>query len=223
MKILQSLFEKPWLAQAGEAVMPQTSGLMPQRIALRFFLAAVSVLFFLFIITFLSRSQYPDFVPLAGQPWQPFTDSGQLWINSAILLLASLAMQWGVYSSARGQLNASLVALILALLFTVAFMLAQFMVWQQLMALGYYVGSNPANSFYYLLTAIHALHLFGGLLVLLAVIYRFFRSAALPRLHNSLALCASYWHYLLVLWMILFLLLTSRSETYAAIAALCGF
>lgn len=223
MKILHSLFEKPWLAQAGEAALPQTAGLVPQRIALRFFLAAVSVLFFLFIITFLSRSQFPDFIPLAGQPWQPFTDSGQLWINSAILLLASLAMQWGVYSSARGQLNASLVALILALLFTVAFMLAQFMVWQQLMALGYYVGSNPANSFYYLLTAIHALHLFGGLLVLLAVIYRFFRSAALPQLHNSLALCASYWHYLLVLWMILFLLLTSRSETYAAIAALCGF
>ncbi|WP_339673146.1 cytochrome c oxidase subunit 3 [Dasania marina] len=223
MKLLHSLLEKPWLTQTGAAVIPQTSSAIPQRIALRFFLGAVSVLFLLFIVTFLSRSQFPDFIALSGQPWQPFTDSSQLWINSAILLAASLAMQWGVYSSARGQLNASIVALLLALLLTVAFVLAQVMVWQQLMSLGYYMNSNPANSFYYLLTAIHALHLLGGLMVLLRAVYQFSRSAALPQLHNTLALCASYWHYLLLLWMLLFLLLTSRSETYAALAALCGF
>ena len=55
------------------------------RIALRFIMAIVSVLFFLFIITFLSRSQYPDFEALAGSPGNPFTDPTRLWLNTVLL------------------------------------------------------------------------------------------------------------------------------------------
>ena len=80
MKALRILRDKPWLQE------PATAGHSPEyggpdtaaaaRIALRFIMVIVSVLFFLFIITFLSRSQYPDFEALAGAPWQPFTDAG---------------------------------------------------------------------------------------------------------------------------------------------------
>ena len=66
------------------------------RIMLRFILGIVGVLFFLFIITFLSRSQYPDFQALAGAPWQPFTDPSRLWFNTALLACASFAIQFGL-------------------------------------------------------------------------------------------------------------------------------
>ena len=57
-------------------------------------MAIVSVLFFLFIITFLSRSQYPDFEALAGAPWQPFTDPSRLWFNTALLAWPAWPCSW---------------------------------------------------------------------------------------------------------------------------------
>ena len=76
MNILKILRDKPWLHSTASATLEQYSGPDPvaaSQIMLRFVLAIVGVLFFLFIITFLSRSQYPDFEALAGSPWQPFT------------------------------------------------------------------------------------------------------------------------------------------------------
>jgi cytochrome c oxidase subunit 3 len=223
MRIIDSLMEKPWLAHTGDLVLPQTSSVLPQRIALRFFLAAVSVLFFLFIVTFLARSQFADFIPLSGQPWQPFTDASQLWLNTGILLLASCGIQWAVYSSSRQAFNSSVITLGLVIALTILFLVAQYRVWQQLMALGFYMQGNPANSFYYLLTALHGMHLIGGLWVLARATIIFMMRRDLNQLHQTLSLCASYWHYLLVVWVILFTLLTSSSKTYAAIATLCGF
>lgn len=223
MKVIDTLSEKPWLAEINTVAYSQKSNVIPERIALRFFLGAVSILFFLFIVTFLSRSQFPDFQALSGQPWQPFTDVSQLWLNSFLLLMASIALQWGVIASQRKQLNSSIMAIFLGFLLSIAFIVAQLFVWEHLMSLGYYVGSNPANSFYYMLTAIHGLHLIGGLFVLAKVIVIFWTTQSLERLNKSLSLCATYWHYLFVVWLLLFALLTSSSDTYKTIAALCGF
>ena len=77
MNIFKTLGQKPWLEDANPALplntVPEVDTNAAASIVLRFIMAIVSVLFFLFIITFLSRSQYPDFQALAGQPWQPFT------------------------------------------------------------------------------------------------------------------------------------------------------
>jgi cytochrome c oxidase subunit 3 len=223
MSLFHSLTEKPWLAEVGAVAENQSGTLSSERIALRFFLGAVSILFFLFIITFLSRSQFPDFIPLSGQPWQPFTDASQLWINTSILVMASIAMQAGVIAAKKMYRVGAVVAVFVALLMSVGFITAQMMVWQQLSDLGFYVSGNPANSFYYLLTAIHGVHLLGGVAVLLRCSYRFFSNQSMEQLQATLSLCASYWHYLLVLWLVLFSLLTSSADTYAYIAALCGF
>jgi cytochrome c oxidase subunit 3 len=114
-------------------------------------------------------------------------------------------------------------ALIVAVIFTTVFLFAQLLVWQQLINLGYLVASNPANSYFYLFTAVHGLHLIGGLLVLARVIFRSRKTSTQTSLVISTSLCASYWHYLLVVWLLLFGLLTSTPTTYKTLAALCGF
>ena len=134
-----------------------------------------------------------------------------------------MSIQWGILATAKNQFNSSVIAVILTLSFSLCFLFSQYWVWQQLMALGYYVNSNPANSFYYLLTAIHGLHLLGGMVVLLRAAVKFYQIKSLLSLNQSLSLCATYWHYLFILWLVLFSLLTSKTETYSAIAALCGF
>ena len=225
MKVLKTLGTKPWLHDAtGNAALP--AGPDPQaasRIALRFFLAIVGVLFFLFIITFLSRSQYPDFEALAGAPWQPFTDPGRLWFNTSLLALASVAMQFGLRGARLGRLNLTVAGVSASVLFTVAFLAAQFDLWLHLQAMGFYVNSNPANSYFYLLTAVHGLHMMGGLIVLSNVVFRVWYDNEPESLSGPLQLCTTYWHFLLGVWLVLFALLTSSPSTINALAAMCGF
>jgi cytochrome c oxidase subunit 3 len=227
MKALKILLDKPWLHEpAAAGIAPQYSGpdtAAASRTALRFFLAVVSVLFFLFIITFLSRSQYPDFEALAGAPWQPFTDASRLWFNTAILACASLAMQLGLGGARKGKLNVAVVGISAAVFFTVFFLLAQLDLWQYLQSMGFYIDGNPANSYFYLLTTVHGLHLVGGLVVLANVVFRLWYDSNSNALSAPLQLCTTYWHFLLGVWLVLFALLTSRPETINALAAMCGF
>ena len=225
MNIFRALFDKPWLHPATAGTAPQ-GGPDPQaaaRVMLRFFLAIVGVLFFLFIITFLSRSQYPDFEALAGPPWQPFTDPSRLWFNTALLACASLAMQWGLGGTRAGKLNVTVAGVSAAVFFTVLFLVAQFDLWLHLQSMGFYMNGNPANSYFYLLTAVHGLHLVGGLVVLTNVVFRVWYDNSPDTLTAPLQLCTTYWHFLLGVWLVLFALLTSTPETINTLAAMCGF
>jgi cytochrome c oxidase subunit III len=226
MNILRILRDKSWLHPTAAATAAQYSGpdtAAAARIMLRFILAIVGVLFFLFIITFLSRSQYPDFVALAGPPWQPFTDPSRLWFNTALLACASLAIQWGLGGTRSGKLNVTVMGISVAVFFTVLFLVAQLDLWWRLQSMGFYINGNPANSYFYLLTAIHGLHLMGGLIVLANVVFRVWYDNSLDTLAAPLQLCTTYWHFLLGVWLVLFALLTSRPETINALAAICGF
>ena len=226
MNIFRTLAQKPWLPQpaAAEGFTPQVQHSAPAgRIALRFFLAMVTIIFFLFTLTFLSRSTYPDFVALAGQPWQPLSDPTQLWLNTAVLVLSSLSMQWGVFAARKTSFNVTVIAMAIGGCFAVLFLFGQLWVWQDLMSLGYYVASNPANSYFYLLTAMHGLHVLGGLVALAIVIQRLWQGATAEKTAASMGLCATYWHFLLLVWVVLFGLLASSPDTYATLAKLCGF
>ena len=226
MNIFRTLMEKPWLAQPAGAEGLEAEEQVtapPGRIALRFFLAVVTIIFFLIILTFLSRSTYPDFQALAGEPWQPFSDPWQLWLNTGVLVLSSVAMQWGVFASRKTSFNTTVIAMALGGGFAIMFLLGQLWVWQDLMSLGYYVASNPANSYFYLFTSIHGVHLLGGLVALGGVTSRLWHGASPEKTTASMQLCATYWHFLLLVWLVLFSLLASSPETYATLAKLCGF
>ena len=225
MSLFRSLRDKPWEqpATAGGApgYIPDTQA--ASRTALRFVLAMVGVIFFLFIITFLSRSQYPDFEALAGAPWQPFSDPSRLWFNTALLACASLGMHMGRNGARRGRLNASVIGISAAVLFTVLFLAAQFDLWLYLQSMGFYVNSNPANSYFYLLTAVHGLHMIGGRVVLANVVFRVWYDNEPASLAPPLRLCTTYWDFLFGVWLVLFALLTSSPATINALAAMCGF
>jgi cytochrome c oxidase subunit 3 len=107
--------------------------------------------------------------------------------------------------------------------FSVLFLVAQFDLWLRLQSMGFYMNSNPANSYFYLLTAVHGLHLIAGLVVLTNVVFRVWYDNNVDSLTAPLQLCTTYWHFLLAVWLVLFMLLTSSPETINTLAALCGF
>ncbi len=226
MSFFKTLAEKPWQPQTAGAKFENAEYIatrIPEKTALKFFLAVVGIIFFLFTVTFLARTQYPDFQPLAGEPWQPFTDASQLWFNTGILLFASVVMHLTMKLSQQKNMSGVIIGLIATFMMTVLFLVGQIAVWKQLYALGYFIDTNPANSYFYLFTCVHGLHLVGGLFAFARVIIPFFATRSFENLSKGLSLCKTYWHFLFLIWILLFALLTSSSETYNTIAALCGF
>ena len=225
MSFFSTLGEKPWLAQTGEipVISYAEQNILKGKTALKFFLAVVGVIFFLFTVTFLARTQFPDFMALSGEPWQPFTNPVQLWYNTIALLLGGIALQWAKLSAKADQLNRALAGIIIGIFFSLAFLIGQLLVWNQLYDLGYVLTSNPANSYFYLFTAVHGLHILGGLAALSNVTFQFIRKNSLTKLSSGISLCTTYWHFLFVVWLLLFGLLTSSPDTYKTIAQLCGF
>ena len=86
----------------------------------------------------------------------------------------------------------------------VVFLVGQCEAWLQLRSQGFYLPTNPGSSFFYLLTAIHGLHLLGGIGGLIAVIRKLQRGG-LRR--STLDATSHYWHFMSILWLYLLLLI----------------
>jgi cytochrome c oxidase subunit III len=99
----------------------------------------------------------------------------------------------------------------------ITFLVGQLLAWQQLRAAGYFVASNPANSFFYLITAAHGLHLVGGLVALGRTTAKAWRGAEMAQMRLNVELCAIYWHFLLLVWLALLGLLTGWTDNFVDI------
>ncbi len=202
MNIFEELRQKPWTAE--QAVLDDAHDgsayvLAKSKLGLRVLLTSITVLLSLFVIAYSDRMAVSDWHPLP-EPWL-------LWLNTAVLILSSVAMQRGVNAARQRHIEGVKTNLLAAGGCAFAFLLGQLFVWQQLIALGYFAAANPANAFFYLLTAVHGVHLLGGLVAWGRVVKRLGRAPDTVRLRESMELCATYWHYLLIVWLVFFILL----------------
>ena len=202
MNLFQQLTEKPWVTTHGTVVAFHAGRAFPlptAKIGLRVFLVVITVLFSLLVVAYGDRMAAADWRPLA-EPWL-------LWLNTAMLILSSVAFQWAWVSARRGQRDGVRVDLLAAGGFAFAFLVGQLLVWQQLAALGYFAATNVAAAFFYLITMLHALHLLGGMVAWGRTTAKVWRGAEVDEVRLSVELCAVYWHFLLVVWLVLFSLL----------------
>ncbi len=94
--------------------------------------------------------------------------------------------------------------LIIAFL-AVVFIIGQVIAWRQLIAQGYFFNSNIANSYFYLFTTLHVLHLVGGLFFLKKATQKVYNeNIRAPSIQSSVKLCGIYWHFLFLVWVVLF-------------------
>ncbi len=199
----QSLNTQPWDAsdpvenQPGRGVI----NVDPAKVGLISFIAVVTSLFALFLSAYMMRMNLGD--------WRPLAEPNLLWLNTVVLVLASAAFQLTRGAATKGRLPVVKAGLIAGGICTTLFLAGQLVAWQQLNANGYFMASNPANSFFYLLTALHGLHLLGGMWVWGRTSIRLFAGADAESVRLSVELCAVYWHYLLLVWIGLFALLLS--------------
>ena len=83
------------------------------------------------------------------------------------------------------------------------FLAGQLLLWQQYQAAGYYLAANPANAFFYLLTGVHGLHLIGGEIASTRAVGQLGVRGDEQRAARNIQLCAIYWHFLLLVWVLL--------------------
>jgi cytochrome c oxidase subunit 3 len=139
-----------------------------------------------------------------------------------MLVLSSLAMQWARMSVGREDLDGVRFGQTAALVFALQFIGGQILAWHQLDALPAFDITNPAIAFFYMITGIHALHILGGLAVASWTCVRAWQGTDLGRLRRPVELCTVYWHFLLIVWLILFGLLFSGNDNLGILLALCG-
>jgi cytochrome c oxidase subunit 3 len=142
-----------------------------------------------------------------GVGWCHLTIPPILWINTLVLVAASFALQLASRAVGRGQRMMAQLALTAGGALSIAFLAGQVAGWQAVGPSLYFIQGSPAIAFFYVLTIAHGLHLIGGLYVLGRSAMRFAGGAELIDLRQSLQLCSIYWHFLLLVWLVVFAVL----------------
>ena len=193
----QSFNTQPWVAEAVEDREFQAPfNARPKVIALTTFMAVATSFFALILSAYSLRMDYGD--------WVPLTEPQLLWLNTGVLVLASVMFQWTRNAAMRGDSSIVKPGLVASGLLTLGFLAGQWIVWLQLNAAGQFITSNPSNAFFYLLTALHGLHILGGMYVWARACIRLFGGADGGTVKQSIELCTIYWHFLLLVWLIIF-------------------
>jgi len=147
----------------------------------------------------------------SGNDWQPIAMPKVLWLSTALIVISSVTMEVS-RRSLKHQRDAGYGRwLLITTALGLAFLTTQLLAWRQLARQGAYLASNPYNSFFYLFTAAHGLHLCGGILALGYLLLRTTRkrSTVAGELRRVGAADAAtiYWHFMDGLWVALFFLL----------------
>jgi cytochrome c oxidase subunit III len=175
------------------------------RIGIWMAIGSILMLFVALTSAYIVRSASSD-------DWRRIAMPKVLWLSTALLLVSSVTIELARRSLKSKNESGYGLWLINTVVLGVAFVGSQVFAWRQLVRQGAYLASNPYNSFFYLFTGAHGLHVMGGLCALAYLVFRTrgTRKSLDAELRRTGAADAVtiYWHFMDVLWIALFMLLT---------------
>lgn len=143
--------------------------------------------------------------------WKPIAMPGILWVSTSLIIISSVTFEFARKALRRDDQPAYSRMLLVTVLLGLGFLGTQLLAWRQLVSQGVYLSSNPHSAFFYLLTALHGLHLLGGILALDYLLLHAWRKRAAEQIGARRSAVAGavaiYWHFMDGLWIYLFLLL----------------
>jgi cytochrome c oxidase subunit III len=171
----------------------------PKKFALWLFLVSVTMIFAALTSAYIVR--------MGEGNWREFALPSEMWISTLIVISSSLTLHWGYISAKRDNVEMVKLALALTTLLGIGFLVSQLHVYDVLVANGVHMVGNPSESFLYILTGMHGLHLISGVIYLSMVLVDSFRYKVHSKSLIRLEMCATYWHFLGGLWLYLFIFL----------------
>ena len=200
LNIFKLLSEKPW-EDSQKIIDDQHDGktlaLSKAKLGVRTIMVVSTVIFSLFVVSYSDRMLVHD--------WRSLSEPWLLWVNTIILIFTSFVFHKTKVLSDKNEFEKAKNYLLIVGFLTFAFITGQLLVWQYYVNLGQYASTNPANAFFYLFTALHGVHVLGGLFFWgRATTKLFTKNFSVLKIKQAIELCAIYWHFLLIVWFILF-------------------
>lgn len=158
-------------------------------------------------------------VKQASGNWRTYDLPAVFWISTVVILLSSVTVALGVQAFKRREMPKYKALITTTLLLGIAFGVLQYVGFLQLYSepqplilngelqdrmQTVTVAGNPAESFLFVISGLHLLHILGGIVALAIVFIRAFRRRVKVYNATGLEIVASYWHFVDVLWIYLF-------------------
>jgi cytochrome c oxidase subunit III len=140
----------------------------------------------------------------AGTPWPtppfhlPVFVAG---VNTAILVTSSFTMHWALQSIKRGNRAGLQAGLLLTFLMGLAFLLTQA---REYSRIGFATDDGAFATIFFGLTGLHGAHVFVGLTLLAFATVRAFRGHFTPEHHHGVEIPGIYWHFVDVMWIVVY-------------------
>ncbi|GAB3322286.1 cytochrome c oxidase subunit 3 [Larkinella ripae] len=174
----------------------ETLSMNPKKFILWLFVVSIVMLFAAMTSAYLVRR--------AEGNWLEFDMPPIFWYSTVVLVISSASMHWAYRAAKKDDFGVLRTAISVTFAFGLAFLVMQFLGWKDLVAQNVFFVGNPSGSFMYVFTGLHAFHLVSGLLVILFALRAAFRLKIHAKNLTQIEICATYWHFLDILWVYLF-------------------
>ena len=191
----QETEEIKWLEEEPE----ETLSVNPRKFILWLFIVSILMLFASFTSAYLVRR--------AEGNWLEFTVPVVFGYSTVVLVLSSLTMHWAYLAAKKDNFTALRIAISVTFALGMVFLYMQFQGWVELVENNVFFVGNPAGSFIYVFTGMHAFHLISGLVILVFALVAAFRLRIHAKSLEQVQVASTYWHFLDVLWIYLYFFL----------------
>jgi cytochrome c oxidase subunit 3 len=165
-------------------------------------LASMSIFFGAFLSYYM--------VMLGNSNWLIFELPDLFFISTAVIVCSSITLIVAKNAAKKNNFRLISIGILATLLLGIVFCFIQMRAWSFLIENGiYFAGkkSNVSGSIMYVITFLHFVHIIAGLIALLFTFFRSLKQRYTAQSHLGLVLCSIFWHFLDILWVVLFLFL----------------
>ena len=180
-------------------IVEQPISMHPKKFALWLFMVTVVMIFAALTSAYIVRQ--------AEGNWLEYELPEIFWTTSIIVVLSSISLQWSYLSAKKDNFTSLRIGMILTVILGVAFLVGQWYSWVALVDRDVFFVGNPAGSFLYVFTGLHAVHLISGVIFLIIVLISAFRLKVHSKSLDVMEMATTYWHFLGGLWLYLFMFL----------------
>ena len=178
---------------------PTQLSMHPRKFAMWLFMVSVVMIFASLTSAYIVRQ--------AEGNWYIFDLPLIFYFSTAVIVASSGSFVWATQAAKRDNFSQLRLAISITALLGVSFLVMQIYGWVYLVDISVYFVGNPSGSFLYILTGLHGLHLVSGVVFILIVLFNSFKLKVHSKRLVQLEMCATYWHFLDILWVYLFFFL----------------
>jgi cytochrome c oxidase subunit III len=172
----------------------------PKKFALWLFITSVVMLFGAWTSAYI--------VKRADAGWNEIVLPWQFWMNTVIIALSSLTLVGASHAAKKDNQERLKLLISITSVLGVAFLAGQVLAYGELVALNeYFTGGHVSHSFIYVLTGAHGVHVISGVIFLLIALSSAYKNKIGSKRMDQLEMCSTYWHFLGILWLYLFVFL----------------